>query len=430
MRIGGWHVHLRRVELFRRVGQRNLQSLGRSSGMQRRADIAVVGAGIVGLAHAWAAARRGFSVALFERGTRARAASVRNFGMVWPIGQSAGDAHQQALRSRALWLELAESAGIWAQACGSIHLAFRRDELDVLSEFAERAPALGYEVQLLARDDVLARTPGARPENLLGGLWSGTELCVDPRTAVDRIPQWLAERYGVELNFSAHVHNIALPRVETSDGRVWNVDRALVCGGADFESLYPEVYARAGLQRCKLQMVRTAAQPNGWRMGPHLAGGLTLRHYANFEVCASLAALRRRIAEETPVLERYGIHVMASQNDRGEIVIGDSHEYEEPFSPFDSSEIESLILEQAEQMFSFPDFRVAERWHGVYASHPQRAILSEEVEPGVHVFTAARGAGMTMSFGLADSWWQDVRPVPGAQTAGHIMRPHGQAPAR
>ncbi|HEY3736031.1 MAG TPA: FAD-dependent oxidoreductase, partial [Jatrophihabitans sp.] len=52
------------------------------------ADLVVVGAGIVGLGHAAAALRRGLSVVVLERDSRAVGASVRNFGHVCTTPQS------------------------------------------------------------------------------------------------------------------------------------------------------------------------------------------------------------------------------------------------------------------------------------------------------------------------------------------------------
>lgn len=53
----------------------------------RKFDVAIVGAGICGLAHALAAARRGKRVVVVDRDRQANGASIRNFGFVTITGQ-------------------------------------------------------------------------------------------------------------------------------------------------------------------------------------------------------------------------------------------------------------------------------------------------------------------------------------------------------
>ncbi|RIJ00881.1 FAD-dependent oxidoreductase, partial [Clavibacter michiganensis subsp. insidiosus] len=77
--------------------------------MTERADVVVVGAGIVGLGAAYAAVRRGLSVVVVERSAEPAGASVRNFGHVGVTAQS-GDALRYAVAARDLWLGLARDA--------------------------------------------------------------------------------------------------------------------------------------------------------------------------------------------------------------------------------------------------------------------------------------------------------------------------------
>ena len=123
-----------------------------------QADVAVVGAGIVGLAHAWAAAKRGLRVVLLERTDWAVGASVRNFGLLSPVGQPLGPAHQRAVRARELWNELSRKAGLYCAETGSLHLAYRRDELDVLEEFMALDGQTGHGRSLLTAHETLLRS--------------------------------------------------------------------------------------------------------------------------------------------------------------------------------------------------------------------------------------------------------------------------------
>jgi FAD dependent oxidoreductase TIGR03364 len=367
--------------------------------MTRKFDDAVVGAGIVGLAHAYHLAQRGRKVVVFERGERAQGASIRNFGMLWPIGQPAGVLRQLALRSMEIWREVLQASRLWNEQCGSFHLAYHGDEAQVLREFAAQANGMDFSCEFIGPDAVRRRSPAVRPGGLIGGLWSPHEMCVDPREIISGLPAWLAARYDVCFEFGRAVVGYERPGLMVP-GR-FEADRLWICSGDDLRTLYPEALGAAGLVLCKLQMLRS--EPiSGWRLGPMLAGGLTHRHYRSFEDCPTLPDLRRRVALETPEFDRYGIHVMAAQNGRGEITIGDSHEYGNDIEPFDKREIEELIMGYLASFLDLPGIRITERWNGIYAKNPDGPYSAIRPVPGVTCVTGLGGAGMTLAFGVAE----------------------------
>jgi FAD dependent oxidoreductase TIGR03364 len=367
--------------------------------MSQRFDDAVAGAGIIGLAHAYHLAKRGRRVVVFERSPWAQGASVRNFGMLWPIGQPAGAQVQLALRSRAIWLELLAATGLWHDPVGSLHLAYHADEAAVLREFAAAADGRGYDLEMLSPDGVRRRSPAVRLDGLAAGLWSATEICVDPRAVVAGLPTFLSERYGVTFHFDTAVTRYDAPDVSAGNHRI-AADRLWVCSGADLQTLYPEALGALGLTPCKLQMMRTP--PTDWRLGPMLAAGLTLLHYKAFADCPSLPIVRERIARQYPDHVRHGIHVMASQNGAGEMVLGDSHEYGATIGPFDNPAIDRLILDYLQTFLIVPDLTIAARWHGVYVKHPTELYQMLTPAPAVTATVGVGGAGMTLSFGLAE----------------------------
>ncbi|MFN9533845.1 MAG: TIGR03364 family FAD-dependent oxidoreductase [Pseudanabaena sp.] len=349
-------------------------------------EIAIVGAGIVGLAHALAAAKRGYKVTVFERNLEAVGASIRNFGMVWPVGQPLGKLRDRACRSREIWLEVVEKAGLYHDPSGSLLLAYRQDELDVLEEFTATNEGIDT-IALLNAEAVAKKSEAAITEGLLGALWSSTEVTVDPREVIQKLPAFLASNYPIEFQFGKVVNAIAYPNLQVGN-ESWTADRIFVCSGADFETLYPQIYAESNITKVKLQMMRTVSQPANWRLGPSLYAGLTLTHYGSFSHCETLDALKKRIELETPHFPEWGIHVMVSQNGLGELILGDSHEYGLTPDPFDRAEINNYVLDYLQTFAKFPELKISETWHGVYAKLAGKTEFIAEPESN---FTIVKG---------------------------------------
>lgn len=360
----------------------------------------VIGAGIVGLAAARALSQKGYSVRIFERNQQAVGASIRNFGMVWPIGQPSGFLYESALRSRAAWQEISRSGAFWHEEAGSLHLAYHPDEWQVLQELYE-VYHKERPVRLLSREEVIGQSNAVVEEGLIGGLFSSDEVIVNPKKAIAAIPAYLEEKFGTQLLFNKCVSRIESNTVYCGQEK-YEADRIILCSGADFETLYPELFSSLAITKCKLQMMRLKEQGT-WRMGPSLCGGLSLAHYKSFEAAPSLALLKQRFQQEMKAYLDWGIHVMVSQNEAGELTIGDSHEYGLTHDPFDRSFINDMIVDYLKKFARFQNWNTLETWNGVYAKLTNgEPYTFLNPDPGVWILNGLGGAGMTLSFGLAE----------------------------
>ncbi len=361
----------------------------------------VIGAGIVGLATARALAVRGYQVTVLEKNDEATGASVRNFGMIWPIGQPAGMMYERAIQSKQIWKQVCKEAGIWIDEVGSLHLAYNDEEEQVLEEFFELAKR-ERNCFLLNAAETLKQSGAVVAEGLHSALYSTDEMIVDPREAIQKLPRYLKEKYPVQFIWGAMVTKISYPSVWCNNN-LYEADEIFVCTGAEFELLFPELYALVPLTKCKLQMMRLQPQ-NLRRIGPALCGGLSLIHYKSFEGAPSLALLKEKFKRELPEYLQWGIHVMAAQNESGQVTIGDSHEYGNSFEPFDKAFINEMIVDYLGSFALFANGKIVETWHGIY---PKLTDGSTEIvikpQEGVTIINGLGGAGMTLSFGLCES---------------------------
>jgi FAD dependent oxidoreductase TIGR03364 len=356
-----------------------------------RADLIVVGAGIVGLAHAVEAVARSARVTVVDRSSRAVGASVRNFGHGCVTAQ-AGVALSYATASRLEWLRLAKAAGFWLRDAGTVVVAATDDEYAVLSDLAAER---GDDVVLLDQDGVRAKAPVGGP--IVGGAWLPLDIRVDPREAPAAIAAWLADQ-GVTFHWSTSVLGIDGDEVRTSRG-VLKADRLVVAIGHDVDRLFPEIAAEAGIQRCSLHML-ALRQPSAAVIDSAVLTGYSMLRYDGFAVSPALARVRERLTTVDPEGTAAGLNLMFTQRPDGDIVLGDTHTYGQTVSPFRDETYDDLLLRHAHRLLDTADLRIRERWRGVYASAPQPFLVAMPA-PNLAIASVTAGIGMTTAFGFA-----------------------------
>jgi FAD dependent oxidoreductase TIGR03364 len=350
-------------------------------------DLLIVGAGIVGLAHALAAARRGLKVVVAERDAHACGASVRNFGFITVSGQAEGETRARALRSRAVWEEVAPAAGIAIVQRGAVVVARRREALDVLAQFA--AGPMGGDCTLWNAAQIRRQLPRLRGD-VAGALASPYEVRVEARDAIPRLARWLAAHHGVEFRWGAATE--ARP-----DARV-----VVVAPGVAVAESAPALARRLNFRICRLQMLRVALSPPELRFPATVMSDLSLLRYEGFAAQPAARELRARLERECGAQLANGIHLIAAQSADGTLVIGDSHHYGEAAEPFARADVDALIVAELEALFDLPAVRVVERWVGYYPVADVKPLVREALAPNRHLVAVTNGLGMSTAFAIGE----------------------------
>ena len=383
-------------------------------------DLVVVGAGIVGLAHALEAHARGHSVLVVERDARADGASARRGGHVAVTTQDAATL-SCALATRERWLKLGREAGFWVKDSGAVVLARTAAELAVLDDLVA---ARDGDAQLL--DAATARDrAGVTGDDVTGGAFLPLDLRVETRDALAAIASWLdaQPRADVAWSTTAWAFEAGSGRslVRTSRGEVV-ARRVLVAVGADLDRFYPAEAARAGLRHDVRQVLRVAspgaATGDDGPAGPVVLDGTTLLRDAAYAHSPSRADVRARIQARSPELLDADVHLSFTRHHGpggASLVVGDARDPAPEAdgsasgrSPARSEAADELLLREAAALLGAP-LRVQRRWtvpdvvlprsrRGPFAGTP---FLVTDPVPGVTTVTVADGLGTTTALGLA-----------------------------
>ncbi len=160
-----------------------------TEGAPAAVDVAVVGAGVIGLSIAWRLALRGLSVAVFERATAGAGASLAATGMLAAAAEHEPGCHDLlalALESQRQWpqfraaLEAQSGRDIDFREGGTLVVALGRDEVERLRFRHDLHKRCGLSTRWLSGPEVRAMEPGLRP-SVAAGLYCADDHQVDPR---------------------------------------------------------------------------------------------------------------------------------------------------------------------------------------------------------------------------------------------------------
>jgi FAD dependent oxidoreductase TIGR03364 len=385
----------------------------RAGTLPPKADLVVVGAGAVGLAHAAEGAARGLSVLVVERDPRPLGASVRRDGHAAVTTQD-GIALACALATREKWLKLGREAGFWVRQTGSVAVARTDAELAVLDDL----------VAMRDGDAVLLDPAGVREraglacDGVVGGAFLPLDVRLEPRESVPALAAWLADRPGVDVAWSTTVHTLeagsGCTLVRTSGGEVI-AKRVVVAVGHEVDRFFPGVAAESSLHRVRRQALRLSAPGEGSALGgaPAVLGGTALLHHAAFAPSPALADVRERLRTRSPEVLDAGVNLAFTRLVDGTVVVG-SARTPAGAGPFRSEAADVALLREAALLLG-DGLEVLERWSvtDLEAPGPLRSpgrggagalggpFVVGEPLPGVRAVSVLDGLGTTTAHGLA-----------------------------
>lgn len=398
-------------------------------------DVCVVGAGLLGVAHALAARRRGLSVVVLERDRRAGGASVRDSGHLFFSALAPGGPLTAAPRARGRWLDLASRAGVPVACTGTVIVARHRDELALLEGLAGDP---GRKARMLSPVEVADLVP-IPLDGVLGGLHARDDLRIDPRSAPAALARLLARDPSARVEWGTQVHHVEPGVVHAGSLRV-RAPAIVACVGADEHLLAPQLHPGAGaITATRTQMLRLGA-PTGRRYGPTLADGLTLLTHAAC-VERGVESLRARVELETPELVERGVSLVVTQDRSGDLIAGSTSTFTDSPAPFSHARLDELVLGRVRALLGVTP-PVKQRWSSTHLSAAGEAadFLVTRPMPGVRVVRSLTSTAAALCHVQAETLLDEllgqgalspeyihVRDTRGQRAAGSPVRDHARA---
>jgi len=194
-----------------------------------RADIVIIGGGIIGTSAALFLAQRGVSVALVEKGHIAGEQSSRNWGWCRKMVRDPREI-PLVIESLRLWQGMNElvEAETGFRTCGIMYLADKAEDLARLEPWLDHAREYQLDTRVIGGAEVARLLPGAA-KPWAGALYTASDGKAEPQMAAPAIAE-AARRHGAAI-----LTGCAARGIETAGGRVSAVvteKGRIACGSA------------------------------------------------------------------------------------------------------------------------------------------------------------------------------------------------------
>ncbi|MDW3222315.1 MAG: FAD-dependent oxidoreductase [Paracoccaceae bacterium] len=185
--------------------------------LPEKADVVVIGGGIIGVSTALFLARAGQKVVLLEKGCVAGEQSSRNWGWIRQQGRDPDELPIMVEANR-LWRELATQTNqdIGLTEGGVTYLAKTQAQLARYSDWTRHAVAQGIDTRVLTAAQVSQDLPGMS-QTYVGALYTASDMRAEPWRAVPALAE-IAVREGADV-----VENCAVRCLDLSAGKVAGV---------------------------------------------------------------------------------------------------------------------------------------------------------------------------------------------------------------
>ncbi len=432
-----------------------LERVSSNTVLPKRADVVVIGAGIIGICTALELAERGLSVVVLEKGEVACEQSSRNWGWCRQMGRDTREI-PLILESLKLWRGMNERVGAETgyRQCGILYLSETEKQFAAKEKWhRENAVAFGLDSKLLSSGEVAAVAPNSSLK-WTGAMYTASDGRAEPFIAVPAMAKAF-QSLGGQIFTSCAARSFetsagAISAVITERGAI-NCRQLVLAGG---------YWSRRFLHNAGISFPQSGVVNSVMRTTPidagftttisgakfaarkRLDGGYTVTHN-HFSVADIVPDSFRLMREFWPIykLDWRGLRLRLGKRFSDEWQLARKWTPDE-ISPFEKIRVLNpepvhWILDEAERALkaafpAFAPFQSAARWAGVIDATPDAVPVISPISrtPGLFMASGFSGHGFGLGPGaaklmaqimMAEKTCVDPTPFRFEKYAGKIM---------